>query len=165
MESTTFVECLTRASSVTLMHFLKILSMFLLVGFLFLAFFVHPLAYLIAIAAGFGVWLFGARSVVEFEYAYLDKELTVDKIFSKSSRKRVAVYEIDKMEVFAPIRSHRLDEYKNRQLQTVNCAPTPEEPDRRYVMVLEGNKRLLLEPSDALVTAIRNVAPRKVFTD
>ncbi len=164
MESTTYIECLTRASNVTLMRFLKILCIFLVAGFLILSI-LFPLAFFVVVAAGIGVWFFGLRAVVEFEYAYIDKELTVDKIFNKSRRKRVAVYEIDKMEVFAPIGSHRLDEYNARQLQTINCAPTPEEPDRRYVMVLEGNKRLLLEPSEGLVTAIRNVAPRKVFTD
>ena len=164
MESTTYIECLTRASSVTLMRFLKILCIFLVVGFLLLSV-LFPLAFFVVVAAGIGAWFFGLRAVVEFEYAYIDKELTIDKIFNKSRRKRVAVYEIDKMEVFAPINSHRLDEYNARQLQVINCAPTPEEPDKRYVMVLEGNKKLLLEPSEGLVTAIRNVAPRKVFTD
>ena len=40
-----------------------------------------------------------------------------------------------------------------------------EKPDRRYVMYCEGGQRIVLSPSAELVNALKNVAPRKVFTD
>ncbi|MCR5674070.1 MAG: DUF6106 family protein [Lachnospiraceae bacterium] len=162
----TYVECMTRPKTVTLMRFLKILCVMLLIGFLLLAFLMGNLiAFLVAIAAGVGIWFFGLRASVEFEYQYIDRELSVDKIFNKSRRKHVASYDIGKMEILAPFHSHHLDEFKNRQLTTLDYAPAEEQPDHRYVMIMEGKERLILEPSEGLVNAIKSVAPRKVFTD
>ena len=54
---------------------------------------------------------------LEYEYLYLDKELSVDKIMAKSKRKRVGTYSLDRMEVFAPVYSYHLDNFKNRQVK------------------------------------------------
>ena len=40
-----------------------------------------------------------------------------------------------------------------------------EKPDRRYVMIYDGGRKVLLQPSEAMVRAIQSVAPRKVFLD
>ncbi|MCR4762344.1 MAG: hypothetical protein K5696_02335 [Lachnospiraceae bacterium] len=162
----TYVECMTRAKSVTLFRFLYILCIMLCAGFLLLGLlFANLIAFIVAIAAGVGVWFFRLRSSVEYEYQYIEKELSVDVIFNKSRRKHVASYDIDKMEIFAPIHSHHLDEYKSRQLTTKDYAAGEDQPDPRYVMIMEGKERLILEPSEGFVRAVRNVAPRKVFTE
>ncbi len=160
----TFVECMTRSKNVASMRFLKILCIMLAVGFFFIGT-VYWIAFIIAIAAGVGAWFASLNASIEFEYQYLDKELGVDKILNKSRRKHVGTYDLGKMEIFAPINSHHLDEYKNRELKTLDYAAAAEQPDVRYVMILEGKERLILEPSEGLVKAVKSIAPRKVFTD
>ena len=39
------------------------------------------------------------------------------------------------------------------------------QPDRRYVMIYSGDRKIIFEPSEAMVKALQSVAPRKVFFD
>ena len=56
------------------------------------------------------------RTVVEFEYTYMDKELRVDRIYNQSKRKQVDVFDLNKTEIIAPDDSFHLDNYKNRDV-------------------------------------------------
>ena len=103
---------------------------------------------------------------LEYEYLYLDKEITIDKVMAKSKRKKVAKYEVERMEILAPIKSWHMDGFKNRTVKTVDYSSGVEnQPDLRYVMYYEGNLKVILEPSMEMVKAIKNIAPRKVFMD
>ena len=78
----------------------------------------------------------------------------------------MAVYQLDKMEILAPVKSHQLDSFRNRSAKQKDYSIGLElKPDRRYAMYYEGNEKILLSPSEELVKAMKNVAPRKVFTD
>ncbi len=167
MVGESYVECLVKGKAPASTRFLKVLCIMLAIGFAAVGFlFGNTLCFVIAVAAGFGAYIFAQRSEVEYEYLYIDKEITVDKVFSKAKRKRVATYSVERMEIFAPIKSWHLDNFKNRELKDVDYSCGEEkQPDRRYVMIYEGGVRLIFEPSEAMIAAIRNVAPRKVFTD
>ena len=139
--SDTYVECLVKRESST----------------------IGKLARIVLVMVTYFVYL---HTDVEYEYLYLDKELSVDKILAKTKRKRVATFEMERMEVLAPIKSYHLDNYRNRTGKAVDYSIGREEqPDGRYVMYFDGNQKVLLSPSEELVKAIRNAAPRKVFTD
>ena len=85
---------------------------------------------------------------------------------AQTRRKKVATFEVERMEILAPIKSYRLDNYKNRTCKEIDYSVRREEqPDRRYVMYYEGNQKIILSPSEEMLKAIKNVAPRKVFTD
>ena len=124
------------------------------------------LMFIFAICSGVGVYFVNLKANVEDEYLYLDKELTIDKIMAQTKRKRVAVYSLDSMEIFAPIKSYHLDNYKNRQV-TVKDYSIGEElkPDRRYVFYYEGGQKVILSPSEEMVKAMKMKAPRKIFND
>ena len=96
----------------------------------------------------------------------MSKELQVDKIMSKTKRKTVANYTLDKMEIFAKEGVYQLDEFKNRQMTTKDFT-SGDKDAVRYVMIINDGKesaRVYLEPNDAIITAIRNQFPRKVFS-
>ena len=38
-------------------------------------------------------------------------------------------------------------------------------PDRRFAMYYEGGEKIILSPSEEMVKAMKNVAPRKIFSD
>ena len=128
--------------------------------------FLMPFLMVLAIACGIGAYFVSLYSQVEYEYLYLDKEISVDKIYGQTKRKKAAVYSVERMEIFAPVTSWHLDAFRNRQVKEIDYAKAKaEQPDTRYVMYYEGNIRVLFSPSEDMVKALKNVAPRKVFTD
>ena len=85
---------------------------------------------------------------------------------AKSRRKRVATYDLGKIEVRAPIKSWHLDNYKNRTDKTVDYSSGEEkQPDRRFAFFYDGKQRVLIEPNEEMIKAMQTVAPRKVFKD
>lgn len=116
--------------------------------------------------AGVGAYFLNMYTDLEYEYLYLDKELSVDKIMAKSKRKRVGTYSLDRMEVFAPVYSYHLDNFKNRQVKEKDYSIGEVlQPDGRYAMYYEGGEKILLSPNEELVKVLKNMAPRKVFSE
>lgn len=163
--SDVYVECLVKAKTSVLGKIGKyaLIVLTVLTGCLAL---LSVLFLVVAVAAGVGAYFVGMVTDLEYEYLYLDRELTIDKVMAKTRRKRVAVYQLDRMEILAPVRSYHLDNYKNRNVKekdySIGCE---EQPDQRYAMYYEGGEKLILSPSPELVRAMRNAAPRKVFAD
>ncbi|MDO4293932.1 MAG: DUF6106 family protein [Eubacteriales bacterium] len=120
----------------------------------------------VAAAAGVGAYFASLHASMEYEYLYVDREISVDKIFNKTRRKKAEKFEVDRIEIFAPINSWHMDSYKNRQFKTTDYSSgVAGQPDKRYVMIYNGDRKVIFEPSAALVKAVQSVAPRKVFLD
>lgn len=166
--SEVYVEHLVKREKASGLKFLKILLIMLTVvfGLMGLTMMLYGLPLLIAVGTGVGAYFAGLYADVEFEYLYLDKEFSVDKIFGKTKRKKAETFEVERMEILAPIHSYHLDSYKNRNAKETDYSIGVEErPDSRYVMYYEGNRRIVLSPNEEFVKAMRNASPRKVFTD
>ena len=119
---------------------------------------------ILAVIIGVLAYFVKLNSDVEYEYLYLDKELTVDKVLAKTKRKRVAVYHLSRIEALAPIKSYHLDDFKNRDVKVRDFSVGYEDkPDLRYAMYYEGGEKIILSPSPELIKVMKNVAPRKVF--
>lgn len=147
---------------------MKALKVFLIVlaVIFFLLSMLNALMWLGVAAAGIGAYFTSLNASVEFEYLYVDKEISVDKILNKTKRKKVEKFETERMEIFAPINSWHLDNMKNRQLKVTDYSSgVAGQPDRRYVMIYSGDRKIIFEPSEAMVKALQSVAPRKVFFD
>ena len=163
--SETYVECLVKAKQTTAAKILKfvLITLTVIFGVIMLVFAPAMIAALITGVAAYFVNLY---TDLEYEYLYLDKELVVDKVMAKSKRKRVATYAVDRMEIFAPVKSYHLDKYRNRNVKETDYSIGEVlQPDLRYVMYYEGGEKILLSPSEELVKALKNVAPRKVFNE
>lgn len=162
----TYVECMVKRETKVIVKFLKIFLITLAVV-LFIASVLllgSMVGFIISIALGVGAYFLGMYSEVEFEYLYVDKQITVDKIFNKAKRKRAAVYDVEKMEILAPFNSHYLDDYKNRQVKEVDYSSrVARQPEKRYVFFYEGQQKIIIEPNEEFIKAIYNVAPRKVM--
>ena len=165
--SDAYVECLVKAKGSMLLKFLQIglIVVTAIFGFLGITFMIWP-ALLIAVATGVGAYFAYMNADIEYEYLYLDKEITIDKVMAKSRRKRVAVFTLERMEVLAPVKSYHLDNFKNRNVKVLDYSiGVEEQPDLRYALYYEGGVKLILSPSEEMVKVLKNVAPRKVFTD
>ena len=103
---------------------------------------------------------------LEFEYLYVDRTLTVDKIMAKEKRKTIATYELDRMELLVPANSYRLAEYRDKDMKTVGFWSLDTSDDHvPYAMIYEGGLKVLLDLPKDFVKIIQNNAPRKVFFD
>jgi hypothetical protein len=101
---------------------------------------------------------------VEYEYLYMNKELQIDKICSKQKRTTIANYELDKMEIFAPVGAYQLDGYKNRKM-SVKDYSSGDLKAKRYQMIINENETscIYLEPNDVMIHHMKNQFPRKVI--
>lgn len=160
-----YVECLVAKKPSGVMSALKVVLIAVaVIGFLLGTAFIPLL--IVAIAAAVGAYFASMYARVEYEYLYLDKEITVDRILNQTKRKRAEKFEVERMEIFAPINSWHLDGYKNREFKTTDYSSgVAGQPDKRYVMIYNGEKKVIFEPNTAMVKALQTVAPRKVFLD
>lgn len=167
--SDAYVECLVKAKTSVVGKFFKLLLMFLSITFIVVMFLLPPIMIFLllgAILTGVGAYFVNLFTDLEYEYLYLDRELFVDKVMAKAKRKRVAAYQLDRMEILAPIKSYHLDNYKNRTVKVKDFSIGEElQPDRRYAMYYEGGEKIILSPSEELIKIMKNGAPRKVFSD
>ena len=165
--SDAYVECLVKVKPSMLGKFGKYVLIVLTVILACLMFLtMNVILLILAVIPGVGAYFLNMFTDLEYEYLYLDKELTIDKVMAKSKRKRVAVYQLDRMEILAPIKSYHLDNFRNRTAKEKDFSIGYEEqPDRRYVMYYEGGEKLILSPSADMIKIMKNAAPRKVFSD
>lgn len=161
----TYVEVLVKRKTPTYMILLKFVSIMLTVCFALVGFVIWP-ALIIAVVIGIAAYFIYMNTDVEYEYLYVDRELSVDKIMGKSTRKRIANFDIEKMEILAPVNSYHLDNYKNRTGKTADYSSGEVmQPDKRYVFYYDGTQKVIFEPDAEMVKAIQMLAPRKVFKD
>ena len=103
---------------------------------------------------------------LEYEYLYMDREISIDKIMSKEKRKHVYNVDLNKMEFMAPVTSHELDSYKARNLKVYDYSSRKEDA-KVYSIVYEagaeGTVLVNIEPNGEMLRAIKNVFPRKVM--
>ena len=166
MASETYVECLVARKPTFIRNFIKTLFIMVTVVFCLIGF-ATPFGFLVAIVTGIAAYFAYMNADIEYEYLYLDKEISIDKIMAKSKRKKLDAYNVERIEIIAPINSHQMDGYKNRTMKKTldYSSGRIENPDKRYVMIYEGNIQIIWEPNEDMLKAVRMVAPRKVFTD
>lgn len=163
--SETYVECLVKRKSNPVKSFLRALTIMLAVAFIFLGFVFAP-ALVVGLLMAVIAYFVYMNAELEYEYLYLDKELTVDKVMAKTKRKRAAQYDLNRMEILAPMNSYHLDNFKNRNAKIVDYSSgEAKQPEVRYVMYYDSGEKIVLEPNQEMIKAIKNIAPRKVFTD
>ena len=90
----TYVEWMVKRKAPTHMVILRFVLIILTVFFVMAGLIFVP-AMLIGIAFGVAAYFVNLNTNLEYEYLYVDKELTVDKVMAKSRRKRVAVFDVE----------------------------------------------------------------------
>lgn len=167
MSDNSYVECLVASKASPMFVILKGVTLALTIGFFFSTFILGIFGMIFAIASGVAFYFVSLNASIEFEYQYCDREITVDKIMNKSRRKNIGKYEVEKIEAMAPSRSYHLDQYKNKTYKVLDYSAREKDPqpDPTYTFYYDGKEKVILEPTQEFVNAIKNIAPRKVFTD
>ncbi len=161
-----YVECLVERKSGPIQPLLKGGAYGLAVVSFLAAIIISPLFFVLTAVMVFCIWLALPALDVEYEYLYVSKSLTIDKILSKEKRKNAAEYDLEKMEIFAEDGAAQLDRYKNLQA-TVRDFTSHYENRPMWVLVVrnENNvEKVLLEPDEKLIHAMKSHFPHKTFS-
>lgn len=103
------------------------------------------------------------RLDVEYEYLYVNGNLDIDKIFSKSTRKKAYEVNMEDLIVLAASGQPELRQYQNVKAYDFSSGY---EDHRVYEMIIErrGEKeRIIFEPNEDIIEGIKRIAPRKVL--
>ena len=121
------------------------------------------------IAGFFLVWLdmvIFRNTDVEYEYQYISGDLDIDVIYGRTKRKRARKFDMRKIEVLAPINSDKIKSIQgNRHVKV--CDYSSGYTDRKkyaFITTMEEGEiiKVVFEPTEAMVNAIKFVAPSKV---
>ena len=130
--------------------------------------FVTPVLFIAAIALGVAAYFLLPKLQVEYEYLILNKELDVDVIYSQKKRKSAGKFDLNSMDLMAPLNSVRMD-YYNGDVRMKICDYTSGAPGIvPYAMIIkkdQANAKVLLELDKETVENIRKSYPNKVFLD
>lgn len=161
-----FNECIVERKTSGFLSFIKVLLWILCGLCVVVAFMGITILVIVGMVFGVAAYFINRYIHVEYEYSYFDKELSVDKIYNREKRKHFNTYALEKIEICAPLKSYRLDSYRNRTFKEVDISSgIAGLPEVRYVFYYDGKEKITFEPNSEIVKALRNDAPRKVYTD
>lgn len=164
----TYTEVLVEKKTTSRDMFLKAGLYFVTFVTVFGGLFVHSIFLIAAVVMGIVDYIVLPKLRVEYEYLYVNGELDVDIIYSRTKRKKVGSYNLKQMEIMAPATSHYLDSYRNNpQIKTVDYSSRNPESRAFAVILPKDNERicLLFEPDEEILKDVRTKMPRKVFND
>ena len=147
---------------------LKVLIIALIVLTAAAGLFIIPLAWVLTIALGVAAYFILPLLDLEYEYVFVNGELDIDRIASKAKRKRMKSFDLAKMEIMAPMNSHRMD-YQNHNTNMKVLDFSSGNPQHKiFAMIIADDNsvcKVLLEPDRELINNIAKSCPRKVFLD
>ncbi len=162
----TYVEVMVARKNIPLLDVGKVLLYILAVLCLIMGILTSAVFFIGAAAFAAVAYFVIPMFDLEYEYLYIDKEVSIDKIMSKEKRKHVLTLDLNGMEVMAPVRSHELDSYRARNLKTYDFTSNTEDAKVYAIACANGNEGTVLvniEPNEEMLRAIKNVFPRKVM--
>lgn len=129
---------------------------------------VFSLAWILTVALGIAAYFIIPNLDLEYEYVFVNGELDIDKIAAKSKRKRAKSFDLSKMEIMAPVNSHRMDyQNHNTNLKTLDFS-SGNKSHKIFAIIIPDDKevyKVLIEPDQELIENIQKSCPRKVFVD
>ncbi|NLJ90397.1 MAG: hypothetical protein GX323_05800 [Clostridiales bacterium] len=122
------------------------------------------LGLIISAAVIIAVIYFFPQLKVDYEYIFVDGQLDFDRILGGNKRKHDLRIDFEQVEVMAIEGSHALDPYKNASLKVKDYSSRNTDIKPYVIIYRKGDTayRILFEPSERMVEAIRQKAPRKV---
>lgn len=122
-----------------------------------------PFAIIVPVALGILAFFLFKEMDVEYEYLYINGTLDIDKIMSKSKRKKVFEMSVNDLELIAPEGAAELRPYQGIKATDYSSG---EMRTKKYEMILVQNgnkKRVIFEPNQIIIDGMRMLAPRKVI--
>ena len=125
----------------------------------------QPIFLLLFGAFAVAAYFFRTRQLIEFEYLYLEKEISIDKIIGMKKRKKVATFKMENVVIFAPFGS---DQAKQAVAHATGSdfdytSGNKDTLEQCYIIVTGDGNKYILEPSVEFVKMAQMAGPRKVI--
>lgn len=101
---------------------------------------------------------------VEYEYLFAEGGLRVDRIMSKSRRRKEFDCDKDDVQLIAPADSYVLKDYETSGMKVLNCASGRKDASVYALIYQKGSlhTKVLFEPNEKMLNAMYRSYPRKV---
>ncbi|MCR5507342.1 MAG: DUF6106 family protein [Lachnospiraceae bacterium] len=160
-----YVECMVARKDIPFLGVLKYI-IYIFTGVSLIATMAWSFVFVVPLAAFAAlVWLVVPNFELEYEYLYIDREISIDKIMSKQKRKKIRTIKLSAMEFMCPSSSHQLDQYRSRNVKTSDYSSHRADAATWVIMYKDqGTEELIvLEPNEEMLKVIKGVYPRKVI--
>ncbi len=161
--SETYLKAKPRKKSMMLRYALVLLMAFLvLAGLFFTATMRSALILMAVILADVLIGIFLPAKDVAFEYVFVDGQIDFDCIYKGEKRKTLQRIDMEKVDFFAPARSHEWDSYQH--VPIVDYA-SGFEPEKDYAALHQGEKgmeRIVFTPDEKMLSMIDRKSPSKL---
>ena len=162
-----YAECLVRRKIPMYSNVVNIIMGAVTAVCVLLALSTNVIGMILLFVSGGITYLLYRNSRVEYEYLYVDKILSVDKILGRVKRKSAWEGKMDDIQVIAPSGSHVLDEYKQSGTKILDFFFFFSGAKTYTAVIRIGAEtvKMIFEPDEKMLQCFRQAAPRKVFFD
>lgn len=139
-----------------LMVILCIISVFLALNAL--------IGIIVLVLAGAASYYVFTNLSVEFEYLFVEGDLTIDRILARSRRKKLLECKKDEIQIVAPSDSYVLKDYEKGGMKITDCS-SRQAGARRYALIYQRGPecvKVIFEPNDRVLHAMWRAIPSKV---
>lgn len=143
---------------------LRILSIFIVLIGLMSIMWLQMLGFTLTVLLAYGAYMIWVYTSLEYEYSFLNGELTIDKIMGQRKRKSMASYDIKEAEVIAPVMSEQIIRASMNAI--VKDFSSGSKNGDVYAMIINnasGKAKVLFEPNEKVLEAMRHVRPAIVI--
>lgn len=154
-----FVEKIIKRRTGIKGSLLRALSVFAVILVFLLTMSLSVLGLTITILMGYVAYLVWTYTSIEYEYSFLNGELTIDKIMGQRKRKTMDYFDIKKAEVIAPVSS---DVVRRDDIVKTLDYSSGYKSNKLYSIIINngsGNVQVVFEPDERIVDAMYHVRP------
>lgn len=159
-----YVELLVKRKTPISAHLVNVMMAALTLISLFLAFTFNLWSVLLFCGVSFCSYLIFRNSRVEFEYLFIDGQLSVDQILGRTKRKKICDIDIADIQIIAPSGSEALKNYRSGLTRVVDFGSHMPGAKTYTAIVASGGgpKEVIFEPDEKMLDCMYMSAPGKV---
>lgn len=123
------------------------------------------LGVIILFAVGAATYFVFRNSEVEFEYLYVTNQLSIDRIYGKSKRKKAWEGSMEEIEIVAPTGSTEAKDHETNNMKVLDFS-SHGAGVKTYTLISHSGAettKIIFEPNDKLLHCMKMTAPRKVI--
>lgn len=142
---------------------LRVLSIFIVLIAIMSVMWLQMLGFTLTVLLAYAAYLVWSYTSIEYEYSFLNGELTVDKIMGQRKRKFVVSYDMKEAEIVAPVMSEAV--IRASMNTTVADYSSGNKNGNIYAMIVNnanGKIKVLFEPNEKVLEAMHHVKPNIV---
>ncbi len=131
----------------------------LLALYIFAFRYVYPFLAFIVFGLGFGAWWLTCKLNVEYEYIITNGTIDIDKITNKSSRKRIATFELKDVNRLEKLNQNSLNNINKKEL-IIACNLNDDQVYLMSANMQKGKINLVFSPNKKIQSSVEKFAPK-----